>query len=155
MGIQSRQELDLEKELVDHKSHSEMQRLNLQAGFTYVAEGTKAAFLLNGAAAIALMTFMGSSQRPGALPILALTAPLASFATGALLAVVTLAIAYVSQSFFAGMNVRRKQRSFAAVGFAGLGMLTLAGSAYLFVTGIAKTGAAFDPTFSIWSTFGL
>ncbi len=50
MGIQTRRELDLEKELVDYKSRSEMQRLNLQAGFAYVTEGTKAAFLLNGAA---------------------------------------------------------------------------------------------------------
>lgn len=135
MGIQSRQELNLEKELIDHKSHAEMQRLNLQAGFTYVAEGTKAAFLLNGAAGIALMTFIGS-QKPATWPAQSLTLPLSFFAAGAALAVATFGLAYVSQGFYAEMNFRRRTHSRAANGFRLGGVLTFAGSVVCFVAGL-------------------
>ena len=95
MAIQSQQELDFEKQLIDHKTHSEMQRLNLTSAFTYVAEGIKAAFLLNGAAGIALMTFIGGKQ-PSGWPPMSFKWPLMIFSLGAALAVVTLVLAYLS-----------------------------------------------------------
>ncbi len=153
MAIQNQQELDFEKQLVDHKSHQELQRLNLQAGFTYVAEGTKAAFLLNGAAAIALMTFIGGQRSEW--PAIELTSALATFAAGAGSAVLTLGIAYMSQSFFALMNVHRKQRSTAAEIFQIAGIFTFVGSVLLFLLGLARTGAGLSAKFSLWSVLGL
>lgn len=135
MAIQSQQELDFEKQLVDHKTHSEMQRLNLTAAFTYVAEGIKAAFLLNGAAGIALMTFIGG-KHPSGWPAISFRWPLMIFSLGAALAVVTLVLAYLSQAYFSEMNLRRQQRSAAAAGFRIAGLLTFGGSVLAFVVGL-------------------
>ncbi len=101
------------------------------------------------------MTFIDSAQRSSELPALALTTPLASFAAGALFAVVTLAIAYLSQSFFALMNFKGKQRSKPAEVLQGLCIVSFSGSAFLFVVGIAKTGVALNPKFTMWSALGL
>lgn len=154
MAIQNQIELDFEKQLVDHKNHSELQRLNLQAAFTYVTEGTKAAFLLNGAAAIALMTFIGG-RRISEWPAVDMARPLATFAVGAALAVFTLGIAYLSQSFFVLMNVQRRQRSKPAEMFQLLGVASFVGSTALFVLGLFRAAAAIDGKFSALSVIGL
>jgi hypothetical protein len=135
MAITSQEELDFEKLLVDHKSHSEMQRANIAAAFTYVVEATKAAFLLNGATAIALMTFAGA-QRPGGWPALAFGAPLRLFAIGAALAVVTLGVAYISQAYFADMNAQRRQRSRPAEWSRNVALGTFTGSVATFLIGL-------------------
>jgi hypothetical protein len=136
MAIQNQQELDLEKQIVDYKTHSELQRLNLEAAFSYVAEGTKSAFLLNGAAGIGLMTFIGA-QRSGNWPALVLRCPLVLFAAGAALAVLTLGIAYVSQAYFAEMNMQRQQTSSSAERLRYVGIGTFVGSVLCFVVGLA------------------
>ena len=140
MGIQSQQELDFEKQLVVHKSHSEMQRLNLQAAFTYVTEGTKAAFLLNGAAGIAVMTFIGT-QKPATWPAKVLTLPLTLFAIGAMLAVATFGLAYVAQGYYAEMNFHHRSESPTANRFRNLGVVSFAGAVICFVVGLLTAAA--------------
>lgn len=134
MGVQTPDELDLEKQLVDYKSHSELQRANLQAAFSFVGEGIKAAFLLNGAAGIALMTFVAAQRPTGGHS--GFTLPLICFAIGAALAVVTLCFAYISQGYFAKMNVERRQRCPTAEGWRNAGLVTFGGSVVGFSGGL-------------------
>jgi NO-binding membrane sensor protein with MHYT domain len=90
---------------------------------------------LNGAAGIAVMTFIGA-KAPGGGSAATFMWPLVLFSFGAALAVLTLLLAYFSQSFSARMNVLRRQRSTTAEGFAIAGIATIVGSAAVFVVGL-------------------
>lgn len=135
MAIETQEQLKFEKELVDYKTHSEMQRLNVSAAFTYVTEGTKAAFLLNGAAGIAVMTFLGA-QRSVTWPAVVLVWPLVLFAVGAALAVATFGLAYLAQAYYAEMNLRQRPGSLLADRFRNIAVLTFGGSVLAFVAGL-------------------
>jgi hypothetical protein len=165
MAIQNQQELDFEKQLVHYKATidsgleawkaTEATHLtSFKATLDFGQSATKASFLLNGAGALALLAFMGSNRAPEhqhLLPVLA--AALATFAAGAMAAVLCMGCAYVAQALFT-MAARKGYRSrwfWAGTFFQGLGLAVGIVSVWVFFAGLQRSAGAFAPGFSIWS----
>jgi hypothetical protein len=62
-------------------------------GMKYALEGMKTLFILNGASAISILTFVGNTKTKSALLVLSMT----SFGAGALIAALLMAMAYFTQ----------------------------------------------------------
>jgi hypothetical protein len=135
------------------KRQDEWARWNYGHGITFALEGLKTALLLNGGAAIALLAFAGSyaAVKDPSLKVnlLVLKGAFPRFATGALVAAVAFALAYLAQFFF-GLRVERQiqlrrplhylPETFQVVGVA-LFVLSLA----KFSSGVFRAASAFRP----------
>jgi hypothetical protein len=127
--------LDLEKARLAEEKY----RFEAQAARTYAGQVVQALLLLNGAAALAMLTFIGNVSKDTNLKslLLGLSNPLSCFADGAALAVLSAIFAYLSQASWAdGSSLwGNTLRLFAIV-------LAL-GSLLLFVGGISQANAVF------------
>jgi hypothetical protein len=165
MAIQNQQELEFERQLAHYKATVDSnleawkateatQRTSFKAALDFGQNASKGTFLLNGAGALALLAFMGSNGATEPLRR-ALAAALATFASGAMAAVLCMGFAYVAQGLFT-MGTRRGFRSwwfiagtFFQVSAVAVGITSVC----LFFAGLQRSAAAFEPSFSIWSIF--
>ncbi len=141
LGLQNgKNHLDHERlELEKAKLADEKYRFEAQAARTYAGQVVQALLLLNGAAALAMLTFIGNFSKDANLRsvLLGLSNPLAFFADGAALAVLTAIFAYLSQVSWAdGSSLwGATLRLFA--------MVLALGSLLMFVGGISEASAVF------------
>jgi hypothetical protein len=81
------------------------QRYNIDRAIAYSIEAIKASLLINGAAAIALMAFLGAVAAPNSrisIDVHEIKYALITFGTGVAVCPVTFLFAYLAQLFFAG-----------------------------------------------------
>ena len=109
-------------------------------GMKYVAEGIKGVFLLNGASAVSILTFMGNTKIASEHLILGLL----SFAIGALSGPVAFCLAYLTQLQYG--NQQRKNGSWSTGSrYHKATFVTVAIGMLLFIVGIAFA------SFGFWS----
>ncbi len=141
MGLeQGKTQLDIERfELDKRRFAAEGSRFEAQSARTYAGQVVQALLLLNGAAALAILTFIGTFSKDanfkGSLAYL--SDPLSSFSYGAAFAVLTAIFAYLSQATWADKKeIWGDTLRIFAVAFA-------LGSLLLFVGGVSHAEAAF------------
>ncbi len=137
---QGKNQFDHERlELEKAKLAEEKYRFEAQAARTYAGQVVQALLLLNGAAALAMLTFIGNLSKDSSFKslLLSLSDPLSFFSFGAALAVLTAIFAYLSQASWAdGSSLwGNSLRIFAAV----LALCSL----LLFAGGISHANAVF------------
>lgn len=165
MAIQTQQELDFEKQLADHearnassleqyKASCASQQISFKGVLDYAASAIRGALLLNGAGAIALMTFMGSG-RSTEWHATTLAPALATFAVGAIGAVLSAAASYFSQSFFLWAEASKRKRLLATgLVFQAVGVACFGASIGYFSFGLWRAAKAFNADFSLSSVLG-
>jgi hypothetical protein len=72
-------------------------------GMKYALEGIKLLFILNGAAAISILTFIGNTKAGSAL----LVSAMICFASGAAMTVVVMMTAYLTQLFYGNASMKQ------------------------------------------------
>ena len=137
---QGKNHLDHERlELEKAKLADEKYRFEAQAARTYAGQVVQALLLLNGAAALAMLTFIGNLSKDSSFRslLLGLSNPLSFFSLGAALAVLTAIFAYLSQASWAdGSSLwGNTLRLFA--------MVLALGSLLMFAGGISQADAVF------------
>ncbi len=141
LGLENgKNHLDHERlELEKSRLAEEKYRFEAQAARTYAGQVVQALLLLNGAAALAMLTFIGNVSKDADLKsmLFGLSDPLSFFANGAALAVLTAIFAYLSQaSWTDGDSLwSNTLRIFA--------MVLALGSLLLFGGGISQANAVF------------
>ena len=138
---QGKAQLDAERlQLEKDKLAAEGARFEAQSARNYAGQVVQALLLLNGAAALAMLTFMGALAKEATFKgsLSSLSDPLSSFSYGAGFAVLTAIFAYLSQATWAegGKLWGETLRLFGVV-------LALA-SLLLFVGGVSKAESAFQ-----------
>jgi hypothetical protein len=114
-------------------------------GMKYVAEGIKGVFLLNGAASISMLTFMGNTKTATGQLIIGLL----SFAFGALAGPIAFCFAYLAQLHY-GNEPRSGSKSWTTASkYHTATYWTVAIGMILFVIGIAFT------SYGLWSALPL
>lgn len=154
MAIQNQQELDFEKQLEHYKATQIFHQISVKGTLDYAASAIRGALLLNGAGAIALMTFIGSHLSTE-WQAATLSLSLATFAIGAAFAVLSAGASYFSQAFFSWAMSKAKTVSAWGLAFQGIGVLCYAASLASFSLGLWRTARAFNGDFSLSSILGL
>ena len=77
------------------------QNFHWAEGMKYALEGIKALFVLNGAATVSILTFIGNSNRQSEF----LVYSMAAYAVGALMGPVTLLLAYLTQLMYGNASL--------------------------------------------------
>lgn len=161
MAIQTGQELQFEKDIEAYKDRLERDRnaashweavqlVGYKGILTFAIGATRGALILNGAGAIALMTFIGSARATEWQSSM-LAAALATFAIGALFAVLCGGASYISQSFFTAMAAQRQLSSRMGTSFQCIGLAFFVSSVFYFVLGLWRAAKVFGLDFSLWS----
>ena len=73
-------------------------KFHLSEGMNFALEGMKTLFILNGASAISVLTFVGNTKSKSAYLIMSMS----SFGLGALFAAISMAMAYITQLQYGG-----------------------------------------------------
>jgi hypothetical protein len=137
---------DRSRELEDYKAIEARHQISFKATLDFGTMACRSALLINGAGAIALMTFIGHQGEM----IAPLSRALACFALGSGLAVLAMAATYLAQAFFTpnGVNGSPLQRT--GYVFQGLAILSFIGSAVLFFRGLIVARTSFNPGFTVF-----
>jgi len=154
MAIQTQQELEFEKQLEHYKASQVFHQISVKGTLDYAASAIRGALLLNGAGAVALMTFMGSSRSTESHAA-TLSLALATFSIGAVFSVLSAGASYFSQAFFTLAMSKGKQLSVAGLACQGFGVLFFALSLTYFSFGLWRAAKAFNSDFSLSSILGL
>ena len=111
------------------------QEWHWEQGIKYATESIKTTLLLNGAAAIALMTFANARKFSGALHT-----PLVLFAVGAMLSAIAFVVAYLCQVEYGNADQDRSWKKGQRLNRAAVIIVVL--SVFAFLAGIGLTGVA-------------
>jgi ABC-type transport system involved in cytochrome bd biosynthesis fused ATPase/permease subunit len=176
MPIHSPQELQFEQQLEDYKHGLASQReaaqgnheaqleqyktreaihlVSFKATLEFGTYASRAMLLLPGAAAIALLAYLGSNNATKEQATL-LAPCLATFAVAAFFAVLGMGFTYLAQVFFTYATRQRRNHSPTGYTFQVVAIVAWLLAAGLFVFGLWRTARVFSGDFNLWSVLGL
>jgi hypothetical protein len=165
MAIQNQQELNYEMALVDHKANRDgaleqyktteaIHLTSFKSTLDFGTHATRGMLVLNGASAIALLAFLGSSRATDwHIGMLALA--LGTFAAGAFFSVLGMALTYLGQSFFTLATRRRRDHSPTGYCFQGVAIVVWLAAAGFFILGLLRSARVFSADFGLSAVLGL